>query len=98
MSKDNYGLDPDRPTSNAATRHADAEGHVDPALEFVEDTTQAVGAVAFLRTTRAVRIRADALLGRARRGESQWFTIGDEAALDDTARTVAEVTRERYPH
>jgi hypothetical protein len=97
MSKDNYGLDPDRPTANAAVRHADADGHVDPALEFVTDTTQPAGAAAFLRTTRAVRIRAAALLTRARRGESQWFTIGDEAALEDTARTVAEVTRERYP-
>ena len=97
MSKDNYGLDPDRPTSNAAVRHADAEGHVDPALEFVEDTGRPAGAAALLRTTRAIRIRAAALLERARRGESQWFTIGDEAALDATARTVMEVTRERYP-
>ncbi|MBT2321115.1 URC4/urg3 family protein [Variovorax paradoxus] len=97
MSKDNYGLDPDRPTSNAAVRHAGPDGHVDPALEFVEDTTRPAGAAAFLRTTRTIRIRADWLLARARRGESQWFTIGDEAALEDTARTVAEVTRERYP-
>jgi hypothetical protein len=97
MSKDNYGLDPDRPTSNAAVRHADAEGHVDPALEFVEDTSRPAGAVAFLRTTRAIRIRAAALLARARRGESEWFTIGDEAALEETARTVAGVTHERYP-
>ncbi|MDR6535520.1 DUF1688 family protein [Variovorax soli] len=97
MSKDNYGLDPDRPTSNAAVRHADADGHVDPALEFVEDTTRPAGAVAFLRSTRAIRIRAAALLARARRGESEWFTIGDEAALEETARTVAGVTNERYP-
>lgn len=97
MSKDNYGLDPDRPTSNAAVRHADADGHVDPALEFVEDTARPAGAVAFLRTTRAIRIRAAALLAHARRGESEWFTIGDEAALEDTARTVAGVTNERYP-
>jgi hypothetical protein len=97
MSKNIYGLDPDRPTSNAAVRHADAQGHVDPALEFVEDTTRPAGAAAFLRTTRAIRIRAAALLARARRGESQWFTIGDEAALEETARTVADVTRERYP-
>jgi len=97
MSKDNYGLDPDRPTSNAAVRHADANGHVDPALEFVEDTAHPAGAVAFLRTTRATRIRAAALLAHARRGESEWFTIGDEAALEDTARTVAGVTHERYP-
>jgi hypothetical protein len=97
MTKTIYGLDPGRPTSNAAVRHADAEGHVDPALEFVEDTTRPAGAAAFLRTTRAIRIRADALLARARRGESQWFTIGDDAAFDALARTVADVTRERYP-
>jgi hypothetical protein len=97
MTKTIYGLDPDRPTSNAAVRHADAEGRVDPALEFVEDTTRPAGAAAFLRTTRAIRIRADALLARARRGESQWFTIGDDAAFDALARTVADVTRERYP-
>ena len=96
MSKNIYGLDPDRATSNAAVRHADAQGHVDPALEFVEDTTRPAGAAAFLRTTRTIRIRANALLARARRGESQWFTIGDEDALAETARTVAEVTRERY--
>lgn len=97
MTKDNYGLDTERPTSNAAVRHADAHGHVDPALEFVEDTTRAAGAAAFLRTTRAIRIRADALLARARRGESRWFTIGDEAVLESTARLVATITRERYP-
>ncbi|OUM01962.1 uracil phosphoribosyltransferase [Variovorax sp. JS1663] len=78
-------------------RHADADGHVDPALEFAPDTSRPAGAAAFLRTTRAIRIRADALLARARRGESQWFTIGDEAAFDAMARTVADVTRERYP-
>ncbi|GAA4345121.1 URC4/urg3 family protein [Variovorax defluvii] len=96
MTGNNYGLDPDRPTANAAVRHADADGHVDPALEFVEDTHRPAGAAAFLRTTRAIRIRADALLARARRGESQWFTIGDESAFDATARAVADVTRERY--
>lgn len=97
MSKDNYGLDPDRPTRNPAVRSADAQGRVDPAAEFVADATQPTQAAALLRTTAAVRERAVALLARARRGESQWFTIGDEAALEDTARTVAEVTRERHP-
>lgn len=97
MSKDNYGLDPERPTANPAVRSADAEGHVDPELEFVPDATQPAGAAALLRTTQAVRERAAALLARARRDESRWFTIGDNVTLDDTAGTVAEVTRERYP-
>jgi len=96
MSGNNYGLDPDHPTTNPAVRSADAEGHVDPALEFVGDTAHPVGAAAFLRTTQAVRSRAAALLARARAGESEWFTIGDDEALEDTARTVAEVTRDRY--
>ncbi|VTU19943.1 hypothetical protein SRS16CHR_02542 [Variovorax sp. SRS16] len=97
MSKDNYGLDPDRPTANAAVRSADAHGHVDPLVELRDDTRQPAGAAAVLRTTVAIRERAAALLARARRGESQWFTIGDDNAMEDTARTVSEVTRDRYP-
>ena len=42
-------------------------------------------------------IRAAALLVRARAGESPWFTIGGDNTMEDTARTVAEVTRDRYP-
>lgn len=49
-----------------------------------------------LRSTDAVRTRAHALLARARRGESDWFTVHDQA-LSEVARLVAEVTRERYP-
>jgi hypothetical protein len=49
-----------------------------------------------LRSTEAVRERAHALLARARRGASDGFTVHD-AALDDCAALVAEVTRERYP-
>ncbi|MGO4395194.1 DUF1688 family protein [Variovorax sp. M-6] len=89
-------MDPDRPTANAGVRSADAEGHVDPAVEFVGDTAHPAGAAAFLRTTQAVRSRAAALLARARAGESEWFTIGTDDAREDTARTVAEVTRDRY--
>ena len=95
--KDNYGLDPDRPTHNRAVQGADDAGHVDPALEFEPDTTRPEGAVDVLRTTRAIRERARALLARARRGESQWFTIGSDHAFDEAARAVAEITRERYP-
>jgi hypothetical protein len=97
MSKDNYGMDPERPTGNAAVRSADAKGHVDPLVELGDDTRQPHGAAAVLRSTGAIRARAAALLARARRGESPWFTIGDDNAMEDTARTVAEVTRERYP-
>jgi len=96
MSGSNYGMDPDRETANPAVRSADAEGHVDPAVEFVGDTSHPAGAAAFLRTTQAVRSRAAALLARARAGDSEWFTIGNDDALEDTARTVAEVTRDRY--
>jgi len=95
--KDNYGLDPDRPTHNLAARSADDQGNVDPALEFEADTGRPDGAVDVLRTTRAIRERAHALLARARRGESQWFTVGADSAFDNAARAVAEITRERYP-
>jgi hypothetical protein len=97
MSTDNYGLDPERTTANRPARNTDAEGFVDPASEFVPDTEHPTGAAAYLRTTQAVRSRAAALLARARAGESQWFTIGGDDAMEDTARTVAEVTRDRYP-
>ncbi|RZI66943.1 MAG: DUF1688 family protein, partial [Variovorax sp.] len=70
---------------------------IDPATELTPDTAHPAGAAALLRTTAEVRARAHALLARARRGESKWFRIGDDAALEDTARTVAEVTRDRYP-
>jgi hypothetical protein len=53
-------------------------------------------AAELLRSTDAVRTRAHALLARARRGESAWFTVHDPA-LSEAARLVAEVTRERYP-
>ena len=68
------------------------------------DETSAAGefgqpatAAASLRTTEAIRSRAAALLARARSGESAWFTIGDDAAMDAAAQAVADATRERYP-
>ena len=97
MSRDNYGLDPDRPTHNRAVQSADEAGHVDPTLEFEADTSQPAGAIGVLRTTQAVRERAHALLARARRGESAWFSVGSDATLDEAARLVAETTRERFP-
>ncbi|MES2529968.1 MAG: URC4/urg3 family protein [Pseudomonadota bacterium] len=96
MSKDNYGIDPERPTTNTAVRHAGADGHVDPTLELAGNLNEPAAAAAFLRSTTAIRDRAAALLARARRDESRWFTIGGDSAFDDTARTVADITRERY--
>jgi hypothetical protein len=58
--------------------------------------TQADDAVALLRTTSAIRDRADSLLRRARAGQSPWFTVHDPAILDAVAE-VAAVTRNRYP-
>jgi hypothetical protein len=96
MTRDNYGLDPEHPTQNPAVRSA-IGGHVDPAAELIPDVEHPAGAAAVLRTTQAIRERAAALLARARRGESKWFTVGSHAVLEDAARTVAEVSRERYP-
>ena len=53
-------------------------------------------AIAELRSTTTIRLRANALLARARRGESAWFTIND-GAMVTTAALVAELTRARYP-
>lgn len=53
-------------------------------------------AVTQLRSTNTIRQRAQALLARARRGDSAWFTVRD-AALPATAALVAGVTRARYP-
>jgi hypothetical protein len=57
---------------------------------------QAEHAVDLLRTTTAVRERCGQLLARARRGESQWWTVHDDK-LADAARAVTAATRERYP-
>ena len=70
---------------------------VDPSTEFAADTSHPAGAAAALRSTVAVRQRAAALLARARRGESAFFTIAGDDVIEDAARTVAEVTLERYP-
>ncbi|MBC2638066.1 MULTISPECIES: URC4/urg3 family protein [unclassified Rhodococcus (in: high G+C Gram-positive bacteria)] len=62
----------------------------------VVDTGRAEGAAAALRSTTAVRERARQLLGRARQGESRWFTVHDDA-LPTAAEEVVDVTRVRYP-
>jgi hypothetical protein len=60
------------------------------------DTSRPTGAVAALRTTTAVRERAQYLLNRARAGESPWFSI-DDGSMAVAAAEVADVTRTRYP-
>jgi hypothetical protein len=65
--------------------------------DIAPDYDKPGNAVGYLRTAGAVRERAAALLARARRGESTWFSIGDDAALDAAARAVADAARERYP-
>ena len=86
-----------RPADGSGALLPGDRNDIDPGIEFVVDTFDPAGATEYLRSTRAVRARAHALLARARRGESQWFTIGDDDALENTARTVGEVTRDRYP-
>ncbi|MFW5330581.1 URC4/urg3 family protein [Hydrogenophaga sp. ZJX-1] len=53
-------------------------------------------AVRVLRSTAAVRERAQQLLARARAGASDAFAV-DDAALSVAARSVAELTRQRFP-
>ena len=53
-------------------------------------------AAAELRSTTTIRLRANVLLARARRGESAWFTV-IEGAMVTTAALVARLTRARYP-
>jgi len=60
------------------------------------DTSRAAGAAAALRTTIAVRERAQYLLNRARAGDSLWFSVHDDS-LPAAAAEVADVTRARYP-
>jgi hypothetical protein len=89
--------DPHMPVDASGSLPPGGAGNVDPSIELGFDTGHAAGAASLLRTTAAIRQRAAALLARARNGESQWFRIGDSDTLEDTARTVAEVTRDRYP-
>ena len=64
--------------------------------EFELLTDRADGAAAALRSTTAIRERARYLLARARRGDSAWFGVDDDA-LAVAAAEVADVTRTRYP-
>lgn len=64
--------------------------------ETIADQASFARAVIELRSTNTIRQRAQALLARARRGDSAWFTVQD-TALPTTTALVAEVTRARYP-
>lgn len=65
-------------------------------MKKIAGDAQLLSAAAELRSTETIRTRARALLERARRGESAWFTVND-GALDTAAVLVAELTRARYP-
>jgi hypothetical protein len=60
------------------------------------DIRRPAGAAAALRTTTAVRERAQFLLNRARAGDSRWFSVHDDS-LPAAAAEVADVARARYP-
>ena len=65
-------------------------------MNSVATTPSKASALAELRSTNTIRLRANVLLARARRGESAWFTVND-GAMAVTAALVAELTRARYP-
>jgi hypothetical protein len=65
-------------------------------IGFDHDTGRPAGAAAVLRTTTAIRERAQYLLNRARVGDSPWFSVHDDS-LPTAAAEVADVTRARYP-
>jgi hypothetical protein len=60
------------------------------------DTGRPAGAAAALRTTAAIRERAQFLLHRARAGDSPWFIV-DDGSLPAAAAEVADLTLARYP-
>jgi hypothetical protein len=69
-----------------------------PMASYIPDTDNAApdALLSYLRSTDAVRERAQALLTRARKGESEYFEIRD-IRLAPLARLVADVTQQRYP-
>ena len=67
------------------------------AIDSIAARAHSYSAAGQLRSTKTIRSRAGALLARARRGESKWFTVND-GAMASTALLVAEVTRARYPN
>ncbi len=67
-----------------------------PFADPVANANLPAGAAAVLRSTAAIRDRAGHLLGRARAGQSHWFTVHDEA-LPAAAAVVTDIMRRRYP-
>ncbi|CAN5386491.1 URC4/urg3 family protein [soil metagenome] len=65
-------------------------------ITSVPDTDRPDGAAAALRSSTAVRERAQQLLQRARAGGSAWFAVHDDK-LQFAAAEVAEITRAQYP-
>ena len=63
---------------------------------MIAECHDAASAASLLRTTNAIRTRAQALLAQARNGGSRHFRVFDPA-LHEAALLVAEVTRTRYP-
>ena len=66
------------------------------AINKIAEGARFPDAAAELRSTKTIRSRAVALLARARRGESAWFSVND-GAMATSAALVAELTRARYP-
>lgn len=61
-----------------------------------DDFQGVAGAVAYLRSPRAIRERCHNILDAIRARRSNFFSV-DESKLDETARLVQRVTLERYP-
>ncbi len=59
-------------------------------------TDTVVDPLATLHSTDTIRDRATTLLTRAREGQSEWFTVDDDA-IGTAVGLVADVTRARYP-
>jgi hypothetical protein len=57
---------------------------------------EAQAAAAQLRTTVAIRERANQLLTRARQGRSSWFIV-DDGFRETAAAEIVKATRQRYP-
>ena len=66
------------------------------ATEKIANSSYSTWAIGHLRSTSTIRERAQALLARARAGQSAYFKVQDSALLA-VARQVATVTRQRYP-
>ena len=62
-----------------------------------DDRAAAELAAGSLRTTVAIRERANQLLRRARTGDSRWFIV-DDGFMETCAMEIVQATRERYRH